>query len=434
MLSAASMLNNVWVIISALLVFVMTMAVGFLEIGEVGERLERSLLKAMLIAGIAIVVMAIIGFNTAFAPDISGLIGNPLYSQGLALGAFSAGAASLLGNVWWSTAASYFNVNLYTSTYFLFEAAFASVTFALVSVVALRKVKLSALAIFSIVYFIIIWNLPAAWIWNPSGWLYSMGVRDFAGGLVVHAAAGAAGLALVVQIWREERRRGLTASPQVRVSVSGGWLTLSVLLLWIGWFGFNAGSVLAFNESALAVAVTTFLAASASLVTMVFVKWLSLGRMPGTDWAANGVIMGLIVITPLAGFVSPGSALVLGVLGALVYVAAERCFSRARWVSDPIGLFPGHLMGGIFGVLMIAFFTQAGFAAASGNANLPNGLLFGGGMAAFSQLLLEAFATLVVLAFVFAVSSASFWLIGKALRGITDDAYYAEGKRRRTKT
>jgi Amt family ammonium transporter len=259
-----------------------------------------------------------------------------------------------------------------------------------------------------------------------------MGVRDFAGGLVVHAAAGAAGLALVLQIWREERKRGFKESPQVRVRVSSGWLALSVLLLWIGWFGFNAGSVLAFTSSALAVVITTFLAASSSLLATMAVRWLLDRRLAGLDWAANGVLMGLIVITPLAGFVSPASAVILGILGALIYIVAEHFLSRVKWFSDPIGLFPGHFIGGIFGVLMVAFFTQAGFAAASGSANLPNGLLFGGGMAAFSQLAVQAFAILVVVAAVFALSFASLWAIGRLTDGITDSRFYKGLKGRKT--
>jgi Amt family ammonium transporter len=100
----------------------------------------------------------------------------------------------------------------------------------------LRKVKLASFVAYSVVYFILIWNLPAAWIWNPTGWLARRGMVDFAGGLVVHGAAGAAGLAILCQIWREERGRGLRTSPQVPFKLSPGWLTLSILLLWVGWW------------------------------------------------------------------------------------------------------------------------------------------------------------------------------------------------------
>jgi Amt family ammonium transporter len=416
--------NNLWVAIAALLVFMMTMAVGLLEIGELGEDFDVALIKTVMITCVAIFVMAAIGFNTAFAPTIDGIIGNPLYWPGLFLGGFSSTAQGLLTGTWWSMTANYFNTGLSTGSYFLFEAAFAAVTLALVCVIILKKVKLEAVLMFSAIYFVLIWNLPAAWIWNPTGWLYSMGMRDFAGGLVVHAAAGAAGLAIVMQIWREERKRGLKESPRALIKANKGWLALSILLLWMGWFGFNPGSVLAFNSSALVVVLTTFLAASSAFVSIMFFRYLITRTKPSIVYGANGILMGLIIITPLAGFVSPASAAILGLIGGPLFLAAEKYISKARWFTDPVGLFPGHLVGGIFGVLMIAFFVQHPFAAASGNATLPNGLLFGGGYAAVSQLGIEAFGLVVVLVFVFCLSSASIWLVSKALGGITSDEYY----------
>src|SRR5439155_1526106 len=176
--------------------------------------------------------------------------------------------------------------------YFLFETAFASVTLALVGVIVLRKVKMQAFFLYSIVYFIIIWNLPAAWIWNPTGWLAQMGMADFAGGLVVHGAAGAAGLGIILQIWREEKKKGLTTSPQVGVKLNLPWLTLSILLLWVGWFGFNPGSVLAFNNEAMVVVLTTFLAAASAFLSVMFFRYQMTKEMPSLIYAADGVFFG----------------------------------------------------------------------------------------------------------------------------------------------
>src|SRR5437879_5389012 len=313
--------NNLWVIICGLLVFIMTVAVGFLEVGELGAEMEVSLLKTMLITGSAIFFMAFIGFNTAFAPTINGIIGDPSYN-GFFLGGFSSDANQLLTGAWWSTAGQ----GLTTGTYFLFETAFASVTLALVGVVVLRKMKLQAFFAYSIVYFILIWNLPAAWIWNPQGWLARMGMADFAGGLVVHGAAGAAGLGIVLQIWREEQKRGRIESIQGPFKLNSGWLTLSILLLWIGWFGFNPGSVLAFNNSAMTVVLTTFLAAASSFLSIMYFRYRMTKKMPDLIYATNGVLMGLIIITPLAGFVSPGSAAILGLIGGPLFIAGEVWF------------------------------------------------------------------------------------------------------------
>ncbi|MDE1853408.1 MAG: ammonium transporter [Thaumarchaeota archaeon] len=398
--------NNLFVLVAGLLVFTMTPAVGLLEVGELGEKFSNSsLLKVMMITGIGFVVMAVVGFNTAFAPTLRGVIGNPLYGAGLLLGGFSANAQGLLTGVYWSMTPQYFGTGLTTGTYFLFETAFATVTLALVGVVVLRKVKLEVFSLFAIAYFVFIWNLPAAWIWNPTGWLYQLGMRDFAGGLVVHGAAGVAGLAILVAVWQEEKKAGLKESAQVPVAVSPVWLTLSILLLWVGWFGFNPGSVLAFNSSAMVVVLTTFLAAASSFVSLMLVVYWRTGQNPGLIMMSNGVLMGLIVITPLAGFVSPGSAIILGILAGPLYYSGEVYFAKRKWFTDPVGLLPGHFVGGVFGVVMIAFFTQSSFATASGTS-LPDGILFGGGLSALQQLGTEAFGIVTVLAVVFALSFA----------------------------
>jgi len=417
--------NNLWVIICGLLVFTMTISVGFLEIGELGSDLEISLLKTMLITGSALFFMALVGFNTAFAPTINGVIGNPFYN-GLFLGGFSTSIINgSLSSGWWSQQSA----GLTTGTYFLFETAFASVTLALVGVIVLRKMKMRAFFAYSIVYFIIIWNLPAAWIWNPTGWLAQMGMADFAGGLVVHGAAGAAGLGIILQIWREEKKRGLSSSPQVPVRLNLPWLTLSILLLWVGWFGFNPGSVLAFNNEAMVVVLTTFLAAASAFLSVMFFRYRMTKEMPSLIYAANGVLMGLIVITPLAGFVSPLSAVVLGLLGGPLYLAGEKWFGKFKWFTDPVGLFPGHLLGGTFGVLMIPFFAQKAFVSALASLtlqngalvppSLPDGLFFGGGVSALNQLGIEAYGIVVVLISVFILSYVTSWLISVAMHGIT---------------
>jgi ammonium transporter, Amt family len=412
-------LNNLWVLLAALLVFAMTVAVGFLEVGELGESVYRSLLKTLLMSGLAIVVMAVIGFNIGFAPTYSGIIGNPFYAQGFFLGGLNPNYAATFGTPWWSMSPTYFNTGLYSGTYFLFEAAFASVTLALVGVVVLRKVKLTSFAAYSVVYFLVIWTIPAAWIWNPTGWLARLGMVDFAGGLVVHGAAGAAGLAILVQVWREERARGCKTSPQTPLRPRPGWLALSILLLWMGWFGFNPGSVLQFNTEAIVVVLTTFIAASAGMLSFLAVQFYRGRRLADLAAGVNGTLMGLIVITPLAGFVSPASALILGLVSGPLFALGEIWVARLKWLSDPVGLLPGHLLGGLFGVVMIPFFAQTAFASGSGYPSLPNGLFFGGGTAAIHQLGLELLGIAAVMTFVFVVSFVVVAVIARVSHGIT---------------
>ena len=416
-------INDLWVLLASLLVFTMTISVGFLEIGELNHKLDRSLYKTLIITGFSLFFMGLIGFNIAFAPTIDGVIGNPFYGN-LFLGLFSTNLAGGLTGVFWLTGKNFFDTGLSTGTYFLFETAFASVTLALVGVVVLRKIKMSAFILFSIIYFIFIYTIPAAWIWNPTGWLYTMGVRDFAGGLVVHGAAGFAALAILVRIWQEEKKKGLKQSKIEHASLNSGWLTLAIILLWVGWFGFNPGSELAFTTETIIVVITTFLAAASAMVSTMGTKYLISKHDPGLIYGVNGVLMGLIVITPLAGYVSPGSAVVLGLISGPIFVYAEKLLSRPKWYSDPIGVLPGHLVGGIFGLLMIAFFTQTSFSLASGASNLPNGILFGGGILALHQLGLEALAVVAVGAFVFTASYASVYVISKLLKGMLQDSEY----------
>jgi len=200
--------------------------------------------------------------------------------------------------------------------------------------------------------------------------------------------------------------------------LSPGWLTLAILLLWVGWFGFNPGSVLAFNDEAIVVVLTTFLCASTAMLSTTVGAAVLNREEFNPIYAVNGILMGLIVITPCAGFVSPMSAVILGLICGPLFIAAERFFGRFRWFADPVGLLPGHLVGGLFGVLMIAFFTQNAFATGSGFPTLPNGLFFGGGGDAIKQLGIEILGILVSVAVVFAVSYGTVWAISRAMRGI----------------
>ncbi len=419
-----SLINNLWVLLAGLLVFSMTISVGLLEIGELNRRMDRSLYKTVIITVFALFFMGLIGFNIAFAPTIGGIIGNPTYSN-VFLGLFSSNPAGELTGVFWITGTKFFDTGLATGTYFLFETAGASVTLALVGVVVLRKMKMSAFALFSIIYFIFIWTIPAAWIWNPTGWLYKFGVRDFAGGLLVHGAAGFAAIALLVRIWQEEKKKGMKESKKEGLNINSGWLALSIVLLWMGWFGFNPGSELAFTPETIIVVITTFLAAASASVSTLATEFLVSRRDPDIIYAVNGILMGLIVITPLAGYVSPGSAVILGLVSGPIFVYAEKIFSRPKWYSDPVGILPSHTVGGLFGLLMIAFFTQTPFAAASGASNLPNGIFFGGGFLALHQLGLEAFAIVAVGAFIFSVSYASIYAISKLLHGVLQEDEYS---------
>jgi Amt family ammonium transporter len=424
-LPTENLFNNLWVLICGVLVFLMTISVGILEKGELGKRFDRDLMKNIMISCSGFFFMAFLGFNIAFAPAIGrGIMGNPFYNFPF-MGTFQKNSADIFTQVWWSMGPNYFNNLVTLPSYFFFETAFATVTLALVGVIVLKKVKLGAFFLFSIPYYVIIWALPAAWIWNPQGFLYVMGVRDFAGGLVVHGAAGAAGLAIVLRVWQEEKKKGFTESPQIQTKPDTPWLSLSILLLWLGWFGFNPGSTLALNIQSYIVVQITFLAAATGFLFTMFFKYLETRKMPSIMYAANGILIGLIVITPVAGYVDLGSAVILGILGSIVFLLGEKLFARAKWFTDPVGLFPGHFLGGIFGFIMVAFFSQYSYASFGGGSSLPNGLLYGGGLQALHQLGLQLLAVPIVLITVFALSYIFIYVISKGTHGIINE-YTAE--------
>ena len=424
-LPTENLFNNLWVLICGVLVFLMTISVGILERGELGKSANKALMKNIMISCSGFFFMAFIGFSVAFAPTIGGgLIGNPFYNFPF-MGSFHSNSADIFTQVWWSMGPNYFNNLVTLPSYFFFETAFATVTLALVGIIVLKKMKLEAFFLYSIPYFILIWALPAAWIWNPQGFLYVMGVRDFAGGLVVHGAAGAAGLAIVFRVWQEEKKKGFHESPQIQPRPNTPWLSLSILLLWLGWFGFNPGSTLALNIQSYIVVLITFLAAATGFLFTMFFKYLEIRKMPNIMYAANGILIGLIVITPVAGYVSPGSAVILGILGSIVFILGEKLFQRVKWFTDPVGLFPGHFLGGIFGFIMVAFFSQYSYASFVGGTSLPNGILFGGGMQALHQLGLQLLAIPVVLVTVFVLSYVFMWIISKGIHGIIRE-YTAE--------
>jgi Amt family ammonium transporter len=179
--------------------------------------------------------------------------------------------------------------------------------------------------------------------------------------------------------------------------------------------------VLAIGYGAEVVVLTTFLSAASAFMSTMLFRYLMIKENPGLLYAVNGVLMGLIVITPLAGFVGPGIAVIIGFVSGPIFLVAEGWFSRHKWFSDPVGLFPGHMVGGLFGTVMIAFFARQAFASASGFPTLPEGLLFGGGYAALQQLGTELLGIAVVMITVFALSYLCLRLLSKALHGITTD-------------
>jgi Amt family ammonium transporter len=337
------------------------------------------LMKNFFTISIVTVVWTVIGYSLAFGTDIGGFIGGLDF-----IGLKGVEGDALL--------------------FMVFQMMFAIITPALISGAVAERMKFSAWVLFTTLWALIVYPIVAHWGFAADGWLFAWGVRDFAGGLVVHINAGVAALALVFALGP---RKGYGTEPMRPHSLP---LTLiGTGILWFGWFGFNAGSALAADGIAINAFVTTQIAAAVAALAWVVAEWMKTGK-PTTLGAASGAVAGLVAITPGAGFVSPMSAIVIGLAGGFFCFGAVSLKSRFGY-DDSLDVVGVHLAGGIVGSVLVGVFAQS-----SVNAFVPDGLLFGGGAFFIKQVV----AVLAVMAFTF-VASYILARIVKALVGLRVD-------------
>jgi Amt family ammonium transporter len=278
------------------------------------------------------------------------------------------------------TSTVYPNTTIPETVFFMFQMTFAIITPALIVGAFVERVKFEAVLLFSGLWLIVVYAPVAHWVWG-GGWLSALGVMDFAGGLVVHLTAGVSALILAVLL------RPRTGFPGDVKPPHAPWMTMvGASMLWVGWFGFNAGSALSAGGGAgMAMTVTHISAATASLV-WIAIEWAKFGR-PSLIGMVTGTIAGLATITPASGFVGPAGALVIGVAGgALCYVLVGVVKQRLK-IDDSLDVFAVHGVGGATGVLLTALLVDAGF----GGVGLPDGR---GMLTQFGVQLLGAVATL----------------------------------------
>jgi Amt family ammonium transporter len=369
-----------WLLTSSALVLFMTPGLALFYGGMVrSKNVLNMLMKNFFTISIVTVVWTVIGYSLAFGTDIGGFIGGLDF-----LGLKGVEGDALL--------------------FMVFQMMFAIITPALISGAVAERMKFSAWVLFTTLWALIVYPIVAHWGFAPDGWLFAWGVRDFAGGLVVHINAGVAALALVFALGP---RKGYGAEPMRPHSLP---LTLiGTGILWFGWFGFNAGSALAADGIAVSAFVTTQIAAAVAALAWVMAEWMKTGK-PTTLGAASGAVAGLVAITPGAGFVSPMSAIVIGLAGGFICFGAVNLKSRFGY-DDSLDVVGVHLAGGIVGSVLLGVFAQS-----SVNEFVPDGLLFGGGGFFIKQVV----AVLAVMAFTF-VASYILARIVKALVGLRVD-------------
>jgi Amt family ammonium transporter len=246
-----------------------------------------------------------------------------------------------------------------------FQMMFAIITPALISGAVVGRMKFRSYLLFILLWALVVYNPAAHWVWGTGGWLRNLGAIDFAGGAVVHITAGVSALVAAVIL-------GPRASTKEHEDVPHNvpFVILGASLLWFGWFGFNAGSALSAGSLASLAVVTTTLSASAAVVTWVVIEMVFKTK-PTAVGAAIAAVIGLVAITPAAGFVTPLSSIAIGAIASLVCYTAMKLFGRTR-IDDTLDVFACHGVGGITGAILTGV-----FATTSVNPAGANGLLYG---------------------------------------------------------
>ena len=335
--------NNVWMMLSAGLVFIMHLGFATLESGLTQQKNAVNILfKNTFIVCAGIITYAVIGFALMYPGDdwiIDGWFG-------LAKGVFIQTDASGLGVGYADGGYTYW-------TDFLFQGMFAATAATIVSGAVAERIKLSAFMIFTIIYVTFVYTIAGSWHWG-GGWLSSLGFYDFAGSTLVHSVGGWAALigALVLGPRLGKYTRGrIKPIPGHNMPLA----TIGVFLLWLGWFGFNGGSVLSADPGATSrTLMTTCVAAAAGGLAAMFTSW-SASKKPDLSMALNGILAGLVGITAGADQMYMWSALFIGAIAGIIVVFAVMFFDKIK-IDDPVGAISVHLVCGIWGTLAVGIF------------------------------------------------------------------------------
>ena len=399
--------NNVWIMVATFLVFIMHLGFASLESGLTRAKNTTNILfKNIAILSIGILTYAFIGFNLMHPGDFNGFLGFAGF-----------GISPQLDNAGNNTgeAIAYGHGGYTYWTYFLFQAMFAATGATIISGAVAERIKLSSFLIFVTIFVTFCYTIPGSWHWGK-GWLFQMGFHDFAGSTIVHSVGGWGALAGVILLGP---RIGKYVEGQIRPIMGHNMplATIGVLLLWLGWFGFNGGSGLSANPGNTSrILVMTNIAASAGVVAAMLTSWL-IQKKPDLSMALNGALAGLVGITAACNLVTAGGAFSIGLVAGILVVLFVLIFDRLR-IDDPVGAISVHLICGIWGTLAVGLFaaqaTLAGPAVAKSNEIVNTGLFYGGDL---GQLFIQIVGILSIGSFVFGAALLIFGVL-KATIGI----------------
>ncbi|MDP3790207.1 MAG: ammonium transporter [Candidatus Omnitrophota bacterium] len=345
--------DTAWILMSTALVMLMTIPGLAFFYGGLVRR--KNVLATMMQSFFAICLISIQwvlwGYSLSFGPDKGHIIGSLSW-----LGLKGVGMAPNPD----------YAATIPHLLFMAYQMMFAVITPALITGAFAERMKFSTYAIFLLLWATLVYDPVCHWVWGVGGWLRNMGALDFAGGTVVHVSSGMS--ALVCALYLGKRRSyGRAPMPPHNLPLT----ILGAALLWFGWFGFNAGSALAANELAVSAFITTNTAAAAAALTWMFIEWKALGK-PTILGGATGAVAGLVAITPAAGFVSPLSSILIGILVGVVCYTAVAVIKLKLAYDDSLDAFGVHGVGGTVGALATGLFAQK-IINSAGN----NGLFFG---------------------------------------------------------
>ena len=370
-----------WMITATIFVLMMTPGLSFFYGGMVGKKnVISTILQSFMAMGLISVVWVVVGFSLSFGDDIGGVIGNPLTF--LMFRGVGAQTHPLLAPT------------IPLALYALFQMKFAIITPSLITGSFAERVKFSAYLVFMVLFCLFIYCPLAHCTWHPEGLFRQWGVVDFAGGIVVHASSGVAALAGAIFLGRRVRREHSDAPANIP------YVVLGAAMLWLGWFGFNAGSSLHADAIAVKAFLNTNTACATAMLTWIFFDTV-MGRKASAMGASVGAVVGLVAITPSAGYVSVGQSFFIAFITTIICNCACHWSDHSRRLDDALDVFPTHGTGGIVGTVLTGIFIQEG--------------LLSGSWEGFVVFLYHLLAIVIVFAYTFIMSMLLYWFVNKMI-------------------
>ncbi|MFY7965846.1 MAG: ammonium transporter [Chitinophagaceae bacterium] len=353
--------DMVWIIVATALVFLMTPALAFFYGGMVHRKnVLSTMIKSVVAAGVVSIIWVVVGYSLSFGESINGIIGNPFTHLFF---------KDVIGAKPWVGATT-----IPLLLFALFQLMFAIITPGLVVGAVAERIKFASYTLFIVLFMLLVYAPLAHWSWHPQGFLAKMGCLDFAGGTVVHISAGCAALAGAIVLKRRKTHLENKEIPPANIP----YVLIGTGLLWFGWFGFNAGSALCANTLAISSFATTNTAAAAAGLSWMFFDVMK-GKKPSVLGFCIGAVVGLVAITPGAGFVTIPHSIFIGFFTALISNIAVYIKSKTT-LDDTLDVFPCHGVGGIVGMLMTGI-----FASKAVNELGNDGLFYGNASFFFTQ-------------------------------------------------